>query len=531
MMKLPQPTETSPLLVAAGGGESPSSTAASTPPQSFLGLFQDDGDDCGTASSTTSFAASPSAALRKLSMSVRSFVHAGSIGYLGSVAIAANSLTGPAMLNLPATFSKSGIVPTAATLLFVCILSALCCMHLSNTISKVKKEGSSKGSDYNVDFKQEVEYSDVFGSFWGRRWFAVTQILFFCCVTCLNVSSIVDTAQVVDTFLGHWWPKLVAGSPAAALEIKNNFRSIAWVYWDYSMCDETDLAEGDCLPFAQYDDGIVVTPGNVIVTFIFLPLALLDLKENAFAQIVGFAVLIVTSLQFVIQFAMSIDFQNVTWSWWGYDWDDLFGVTLFNFALVIAIPAWLYEREAHVDVPTVIRGSAALSLVLYLSIGLLGSLAMPKASENMLQSMMSGSMGTSIELGASVFAFFIVGLGIPLFSVLARLNLTGSRLCSRRVGDVLAVYLPFALSWVLNDSGVVTKLLSWGGTFFTSLIAFILPLLLTIHVAKTCDDREGSVSVYWGWFASKRSELISLYILLGVTVFAIAFAIVGNIFV
>ena len=38
-------------------------------------------------------------------------------------------------------------------------------------------------------------------------------------------------------------------------------------------------------------------------------------------------------------------------SLWGYDWSDLFGVVLFNFSLVVAVPAWLYEREKHVNVP------------------------------------------------------------------------------------------------------------------------------------------------------------------------------------
>jgi hypothetical protein len=61
----------------------------------------------------------------------------GSIGWLGSISIAVNSLTGPAMLNLPATFQKSGLIPTLATLVFVCVLSALCSLHMANTISKV----------------------------------------------------------------------------------------------------------------------------------------------------------------------------------------------------------------------------------------------------------------------------------------------------------------------------------------------------------------------------------------------------------
>ena len=106
------------------------------------------------------------------------------IGFLGSTAIGVNSLIGPAMLYLPDTYQRSGLIPTtgtytchnycfisigvpcrfhrhrrssivviailinvsisnsntyrfAAVIIFVCILSALCCLHMSNTISKV----------------------------------------------------------------------------------------------------------------------------------------------------------------------------------------------------------------------------------------------------------------------------------------------------------------------------------------------------------------------------------------------------------
>ena len=38
------------------------------------------------------------------------------IGVLGSVSIAANSLTGPAMLCLPATYQRSGLIPTTGTI-------------------------------------------------------------------------------------------------------------------------------------------------------------------------------------------------------------------------------------------------------------------------------------------------------------------------------------------------------------------------------------------------------------------------------
>jgi hypothetical protein len=74
-------------------------------------------------------------------------------------------------------------------------------------------------------------------------------------------------------------------------------------------------------------------------------------KENTFFQIIGFIILVVLSMQFVFSFISNgIHMENV--SLWGDDYSELFGVCLFNFAVVLAIPAWLYEKKPSVNVNT-----------------------------------------------------------------------------------------------------------------------------------------------------------------------------------
>lgn len=192
--------------------------------------------------------------------------HMGSIGYLGSVSIAVNSLTGPAMLNLPDTFQRAGLIPTILTLIFVAILSSLCCLHMSNTISKVSGNGN---------FRKEIEYSETFEAFWGHKSFIVTQILFFLCISCLNISSIVDTSQVVDTFLGHWLP----GGSAAVYMHWDEGPHVDFIRWSFHSCSQEVLESGDCVPFADDGDvGLHLTIGYAIVVLVFLPMALMDLK-------------------------------------------------------------------------------------------------------------------------------------------------------------------------------------------------------------------------------------------------------------
>jgi hypothetical protein len=86
-----------------------------------------------------------------------SLIAAKSIGMLGSMAIAVNSLAGPAILQLPATYQEAGIMPTTIALVIVGLLSSFCSLHMANVVSKVPgnrrfdKEVSQIHDFYAVD--------------------------------------------------------------------------------------------------------------------------------------------------------------------------------------------------------------------------------------------------------------------------------------------------------------------------------------------------------------------------------------------
>mmetsp|Transcript_22583 Transcript_22583/g.37355 ORF Transcript_22583/g.37355 Transcript_22583/m.37355 type:complete len:84 (+) Transcript_22583:861-1112(+) len=76
----------------------------------------------------------------------------------------------------------------------------------------------------------------------------------------------------------------------------------------------------------------------------------MDLKENSAFQIFGFFVLLFNSLQFVISFCMyGLKFKHVPV--WGNNYGRMLGIIIFNYSLVVAIPAWLHEKKANVSVP------------------------------------------------------------------------------------------------------------------------------------------------------------------------------------
>lgn len=191
--------------------------------------------------------------------------------------------------------------------------------------------------------ESKVEFSEPFLVFWGRKAFVTTQILFFLCTVCLNVAAIVDTAEVVDTFFGH--------SPIGSAGLQFDHFDLKFVQWKHGPCSRKEVRSGLCEVFDGSSYGeFLLTIGYVVAAAVFLPVCLMDLKENTSFQIFGFFVLLLISLQFVVSFAMyGLKFHHTPM--WGINYAKMLGVIIFNFSLVVAIPAWLHEKKADVSVP------------------------------------------------------------------------------------------------------------------------------------------------------------------------------------
>ena len=269
-----------------------------------------------------------------------------------------------------------------------------------------------------------------------------------------------------------------------------------------------------------------MTLGYVLTAAVFLPICLMDLKENTNWQILGFGILLSVSGYFCYSFsAYGFNFHNV--SWWGHQWGGMLGVILFNFSLVLAIPAWLHEKKETVGVRQVVAHSTILSTIIYILVGALGAFAIPKVNLNMLSPIVSGAFGSGVQIAGSIFAFFIIGLDIPLFSVLTRYNLTHSGLCSERTANWLVVWIPWGMSWLFYQGDAIGDLLDWGGVLLTSAAAFLLPLYLALRVLVST-DAEGSVNIY-GMTLSRRVQIAILYVLLFVAAASVAVAIAGQV--
>jgi hypothetical protein len=232
-------------------------------------------------------------------------------------------------------------------------------------------------------------------------------------------------------------------------------------------------------------------------------------------------------VQFIVSFLQhGITVHRV--SWWGHDYSGMLGVIVFNYGLVLAMPALLSQKKPNVSTTRLVNSSVVVTTLLYVLVGALGGMSMSNVNINMLKPMVSGAYGAPLQWAGWFFAFFIIGLDVPLFAVLTRYNLTSSGLCSKRTANWLVVYIPWGVSWVFYQGNAIAELLSWGGILFTSAIAFLLPLYLAIRTLVVAPDEGGSIDVYGGYVKSREAQKVALYIILFLAMLAVCLGIVGK---
>jgi len=289
------------------------------------------------------------------------------------------------MLVLPATDQRCGFIPTSAVIILIAAVSSLCGLNMANVISLVPG---------NKSFSKDIEYSAAFRYFVGREAFYFTEVLFSLAILCQIIASIVDTAQVFDTFMGSPYSGDVSSSIGIRL-IPAPIRLISWN--SEEACDDSTRDDATtCSPFDETIDGeIFLTFGYIISAAIFIPISMLNLEDNIIWQICSFFALLVCCAQFLLSFILNgLDFSNL--SLWGNESPqsgDLIGVVLFNFGIVTAIPSWLYEKCPKVSVEQTVHFSCGFSAFLYILVGTLGALAIKNAPQNLLTALTAGVLG------------------------------------------------------------------------------------------------------------------------------------------
>lgn len=132
---------------------------------------------------------------------------------------------------------------------------------------------------------------------WGKKSFMFTHVMFFLCITCLNIASIVDTAQVIDQILARQFSNgtiaFQFAIPGRGNQNEGGIIDYELLWWNRKQClmgasrlGQDDFEDmDDCIPFQSVSSGHdtwIITVGYLIAGLLFLPLSLKDLKVGHF---------------------------------------------------------------------------------------------------------------------------------------------------------------------------------------------------------------------------------------------------------
>ncbi len=393
------------------------------------------------------------------------------IGGFGSYALVVNNISGPGMLDFPQAFQAAGWLPCVLCILGVAAVSAAVACALSDAHASLRKEKAShatnptsrtragrwRAQSWKEVQSDSVEFSEMFGAAYGGAVFRGTQFLYFLNLFSQNVAAIVTTAQATDSMVAALFGYSYAlNVPHMTIE--------SW---------EGCKREG-CVPFRLAAPGLLLTAGYAFCFLTLGPLGFFTLQENMLAQKISFVLLVALTLQFLAYFVTSPTPSRVALvgprPW------DVVGVVIFNFAFCVTVPAWLNEMVPSVNAKKTIWAACLSSAVAYCLVGWLGGVAIARASDNVLDELTSSLAPTSVRLGGGIFAFAIIGLGVPVYCVLMRYNLRAGGL-SEFWSHILAGAGPWAVSWLVYRGHGILEVLSWSGLILNAGIDFIAPMV------------------------------------------------------
>lgn len=251
------------------------------------------------------------------------------IGAFGSVVLCFNTLLGPGLLQLPATYQRAGWLPATAALACVCLASGLAANFLCDVMARIPPGAKLPSGE---PLPQRREFSDLFGYMFGRRLFLLTQLFFAACCFSQIISGIIAVAQVCDQAA-----LFIIGTTGGVQLVP----SPRLVYWTDADCAGVRL----CVPFATASasgapaPSLVLTLGYAVTTACLAPLGFLGLEENMPMQLGSFwvqcALLIKFGTVYVWRGLANFPLAAVGDGGVGEVFSDVLGVAIFNFALCL----------------------------------------------------------------------------------------------------------------------------------------------------------------------------------------------------
>ncbi|KXS21486.1 hypothetical protein M427DRAFT_118554 [Gonapodya prolifera JEL478] len=413
------------------------------------------------------------------------------VGILGSFSLMTNNMLGPGLVSIPVLYQKAGwLLPTLALLIYtpLSVLSSLFIVEAMQTIPG------------NRRFKGVVEFSTLLNFFFGKKTHLFGQFILYLALQLTNVSSIVISAQTMDNLViaiagrtcgvavgtGGWNAANATMSGSGATSV-------------LGIC--ATQSTGTSSPFGS--TFMLFTIGLIVTVVMIIPLGMIKLADNIFAQFISTLLTIVIFVIWVATFGLVLgdptleensslpsvptvtsDFQALSM---------VVGTILFNLAFVTTVPSWVNVRSPRVDIPSTLWWSSIYSSVLYVILGVLGAATLPLSFDGNLLSAINAFVAAAdvsvhfrrwlYVARATVYAFPLVTLvtSIPIFIIIVHENLVQNNVCGKRLATFLSSIVPFLVAIPFQTGGSLNTFVSWSSLFTTSLANFVFPIIIYLR--------------------------------------------------
>eukprot|EP01112_Ceratiomyxa_fruticulosa_P011020 TRINITY_DN2958_c0_g1_i2.p1 TRINITY_DN2958_c0_g1~~TRINITY_DN2958_c0_g1_i2.p1 ORF type:complete len:379 (-),score=43.44 TRINITY_DN2958_c0_g1_i2:19-1155(-) len=318
----------------------------------------------------------------------------------------------------------------------------------------------------NENFQGRVEFSTLARFFFGKKGHIIAQIFINVSLQFLNIASIIISAQVMDDCIIAIFKRSCGVSM---------YPKVAWTCVD---------KPGDgASPFGG--TVMFVTAGYIATLGLTVPMGYLTLDENIIIQVVCFGFLLLVIFNWIITFLKAG--LHAEWvPMVGPDLSNTLANVLFNFGFITTVPSWVNEKKPSVRVTSVLLGSVSTTCVIFICLGLFGSMAFKFVPGSDLLSTIDDSPQSNLFnlVLTYMFPIFILCFSIPVYSIVVRYNLLQNKVCSKNLAYVFSVILPWLVVIPFMTGQGLMEVINWGSLFFTSVANFILPFFLYLEAVK-----------------------------------------------
>ncbi|KAF9901044.1 hypothetical protein EC991_006579 [Linnemannia zychae] len=378
------------------------------------------------------------------------------ISFWGGLCLLICNTTGPGVVTLPLVAQTAGWVPTVIGYALVGILSYLSCMFVCEAMTEVP------GNDR---LQANIEFSNMVLCFLGRRYQALVQIICFLALQTTIIASIAICAQLFDNLLIQIAHRTcgIQVHPSAAF-----------------ICVSEQLPSS-----SPFSGTMIMSTGALLAMILIVPLCLMNLSENIWLQCVSCVLILLIFIQWIVTFFQhGLVTSRVPAV--GSDMSQAFGLILFNYAFITAVPSWANAKQSHVSPHKTVGYNISLMTTLFVLVSVLGGMAYAIPENSTFIQVVSSSPDVSLLSQIAGYTFPIAALvtSIPINMIVLRYNLVQSKTCRRGWAKVLAGGLPWLVAIpCMTGTGLATAV-AWSSLFLVSSANFVIPFVLYICSKK-----------------------------------------------